>query len=58
VNLSNFFDELKRRNRYKVGVAYAVIAWLLLEAGSIFSASTRCAVMKISSSSSSRFPWR
>lgn len=31
----NFFSELKRRNVYKVAVAYAVIAWLLIQAGSI-----------------------
>jgi TolB-like protein len=33
--MSNFFAELKRRNVYKVAVAYAVIAWLLIQAGSI-----------------------
>ena len=27
----NFFAELKRRNVYKVAVAYAVIAWLLIQ---------------------------
>jgi TolB-like protein/Flp pilus assembly protein TadD len=32
---NNFFAELKRRNVYKVAVAYAVIAWLLLQAASI-----------------------
>ena len=31
----DFFAELKRRNVYKVAVAYAVIAWLLIQAGSI-----------------------
>jgi len=35
VNPKNFFGELKRRNVYKVAVAYAVIAWLLIQAGSI-----------------------
>jgi TolB-like protein len=35
VNLRNFFGELKRRNVYKVAIAYAVIAWLLIQAGSI-----------------------
>ena len=35
MNLGNFFSELKRRNVYKVAVAYAVIAWLLLQAASI-----------------------
>src|SRR5947199_5734182 len=32
----NFFAELKRRNVYKVAVAYAVVSWLLLQAASIF----------------------
>src|SRR6202171_3698834 len=32
----NFFAELKRRNVYKVAAAYAVVAWLLLQAASIF----------------------
>ena len=31
MNLSNFFAELKRRNVYKVAVAYAVVAWLLIQ---------------------------
>jgi formate hydrogenlyase subunit 3/multisubunit Na+/H+ antiporter MnhD subunit len=31
VNLRNFFAELKRRNVYKVAVAYAVMAWLLIQ---------------------------
>jgi hypothetical protein len=26
----SFFAELKRRNVYKVAIAYAVIAWLLI----------------------------
>ena len=30
-----FFQELKRRNVYKVAVAYAVIAWLLIQLASI-----------------------
>jgi adenylate cyclase len=30
-----FFAELKRRNVYKVAVAYAVVAWLLVQAASI-----------------------
>src|SRR5437667_2165581 len=33
---SNFFSELKRRNVYKVAVAYAVVAWLTIQAASIF----------------------
>jgi TolB-like protein/Tfp pilus assembly protein PilF len=31
VNLRNFFAELKRRNVYKVAIAYGVIAWLLVQ---------------------------
>jgi hypothetical protein len=27
----NFFAELKRRNVYKVAVAYAVVGWLLVQ---------------------------
>ena len=27
----NFFSELKRRNVYKVAVAYAVVAWLIIQ---------------------------
>ena len=36
MNSGNFFAELKRRNVYKVAVAYAVVSWLLLQAASIF----------------------
>jgi amino acid transporter len=35
MNPKNFFAELKRRNVYKVAVAYAVVAWLLLQGASI-----------------------
>jgi hypothetical protein len=35
MNSRNFFSELKRRNVYKVAIAYAVVAWLLIQAGSI-----------------------
>src|SRR5437899_6572106 len=31
MNSGNFFAELKRRNVYKVAVAYAVVAWLLIQ---------------------------
>jgi TolB-like protein/Flp pilus assembly protein TadD len=31
MNLRNFFVELKRRNVYKVAVAYAVVGWLLIQ---------------------------
>ena len=36
MKIDNFFSELKRRNVYKVAVAYAVVAWLLIQAASIF----------------------
>src|SRR6202047_1496119 len=36
MNPRNFFAELKRRNVYKVAVAYAVVAWLVIQAASIF----------------------
>jgi hypothetical protein len=35
VSSRNFFGELKRRNVYKVAVAYAVVAWLVIQATSI-----------------------
>jgi TolB-like protein len=31
VNAKNFFAELRRRNVYKVAIAYAVVAWLLMQ---------------------------
>jgi TolB-like protein/Tfp pilus assembly protein PilF len=31
VNAKNFFAELKRRNVYKVAVAYAIVGWLLIQ---------------------------
>jgi hypothetical protein len=31
VNPKNFFTELKRRNVYKVAIAYTVVAWLLIQ---------------------------
>ena len=36
MRIDNFFAELKRRNVYKVAVAYAVVAWLVIQAASIF----------------------
>ncbi len=36
MKIDAFFAELKRRNVYKVAVAYAVVAWLLIQAASIF----------------------
>src|SRR5213076_3505826 len=35
MKIANFFAELKRRNVYRVAVAYAVVAWLLIQAASI-----------------------
>jgi TolB-like protein/cytochrome c-type biogenesis protein CcmH/NrfG len=35
VKPGNFFGELRRRNVYKVAVAYAIVAWLLIQAASI-----------------------
>src|SRR5947207_9663454 len=34
--MKSFFAELKRRNVYKVAIAYAVVSWLLIQAASIF----------------------
>jgi adenylate cyclase len=34
MKIDNFFVELKRRNVYKVAVAYAVVAWLLMQIAS------------------------
>src|SRR5512132_3559380 len=34
MNLKRFFAELKRRNVYKVAIAYAVVAWLLMQIAS------------------------
>src|SRR5438094_6905369 len=31
MNFSNFFAELKRRNVYKVAVAYAIVGWVLVQ---------------------------
>jgi len=35
MNSGGFFSELKRRNVYKVAITYAVVAWLLVQVGSI-----------------------
>jgi len=35
MNSGNFFAELRRRNVYKVAVAYAIVSWLLIQAASI-----------------------
>src|SRR5438034_6873195 len=34
MNPWNFFAELKRRNVYKVAIAYGVVAWLLMQVAS------------------------
>jgi TolB-like protein/Flp pilus assembly protein TadD len=34
VNAKNFFADLKRRNVYKVAIAYGVVAWLLMQVAS------------------------
>ena len=34
MNLFNFFAELKQRNVYKVGIAYALVGWLLMQIAS------------------------
>src|ERR1700688_3242432 len=34
MNSGNFFAELKRRNVYKVAVAYAVVGWLVIQISS------------------------
>jgi hypothetical protein len=31
LNAQHFFAELKRRNVYKVAIAYAIVAWLLIQ---------------------------
>src|SRR5882724_7638798 len=36
MKIDSFFAELKRRNVYKVAIAYAVVSWLLIQAASIF----------------------
>ncbi|HXP35605.1 MAG TPA: hypothetical protein VN827_08670, partial [Chthoniobacterales bacterium] len=36
MKIDSFLAELKRRNVYKVAVAYAVVSWLLIQAASIF----------------------
>ena len=34
MNSKKFLTELKRRNVYKVAIAYAVVAWLLMQVAS------------------------
>ena len=33
--MSSFFTELKRRNVLRVAAAYGVVAWIIIEAGSV-----------------------
>ncbi len=35
MRVGNFFQELKRRNVYKVAITYAIVAWLIVQIGSI-----------------------
>src|SRR4029077_3297389 len=35
MKINNFFSELRRRNVYKVAVAYAVVGWLVIQVASI-----------------------
>ena len=35
MNIASFLSELKRRNVYKVAVAYAVVSWLVIQAASL-----------------------
>ena len=34
--MSSFFSELRRRNVFKVAVAYAIVGWILVEVASVF----------------------
>jgi len=31
----SFFNELKRRNVFKVAAAYAIVGWLIMQAGEV-----------------------
>ena len=33
--MTSFFEELKRRNVFRVAATYAVVAWIIIEAGSV-----------------------
>ena len=46
MNPKNFFGELKRRNVYKVAVAYVVAGWALTQG----IAQVRCSMFQIGSS--------
>jgi adenylate cyclase len=49
MDAKTFFRELKRRNVYKVAAAYAVIAWLVVEAVSLllFGHEERTSAMRV-----------
>ena len=33
--MAQLFEELKRRNVFRVGIAYAIVGWLLIEVSSV-----------------------
>ena len=37
----NFFDELKRRNVFKVAAAYIIVGWLIMQAGEVMAPALR-----------------
>jgi len=37
----SFLSELKRRNVYRVGVAYAIVAWMAVQVTSVFAPALR-----------------
>ena len=39
--MANFFDELKRRNVFRVAIAYLIVAWLLLQVGDTLESALR-----------------
>jgi TolB-like protein/Tfp pilus assembly protein PilF len=39
--MANFFDELKRRNVFRVAFAYLIVAWLLLQVGDTLESALR-----------------
>jgi hypothetical protein len=55
VNLRDFFAELTRRNVYKVAIAYAVVAWLLMQIATLdhSSNSPACSCVSITLPASS-----
>ncbi|MDX2479978.1 MAG: hypothetical protein QNK24_06540 [Desulfuromusa sp.] len=69
----SFFNELKRRNVFKVGIAYAIVAWLLLQlsdmlvpalhlpewfnSGVVFVLNVDMATIKLNSYGAEHFAW-